>query len=126
MSMSGVPDDHVVVDLDCRALRTTAGKRCDYLFLAQQGSTNWVVPIELKSGAFSPGSVAEQLQGGADMADGWLPTMQGFQFVPVVAHGGGIPKARVKSLQRATVTFRTQTRRPQLIKCSARLAPLLR
>ena len=126
MSMSGVPDDHVVVDFDCRALRATAGKRCDYLFLAQQGTTTWVVPIELKSGAFSPGSVAEQLQGGADMANGWLPTMQGFQFVPVVAHGRGIPKARIKSLQEATVTFRTQTRRPQLIKCSAPLAPLLR
>ena len=126
MSMRGVPDDHVVVDFDCKALRAAAGKRCDYLFLAQQGTTTWVVPIELKSGAFRPGSVAEQLQGGADMANGWLPTMRGFRFVPVVAHGRGIPKERVKSLQKATVAFRTQKRRPKLIRCDAPLEPLLR
>jgi len=124
--MKGVPDDHVVVDFDCKALRAAAGKRCDYLFLAQQGTTTWVAPIELKSGAFSPGSVAEQLQGGADMANGWLPTTQRFRFVPVVAHGRGILRARVKSLQKAAVTFRTQTRRPQLVRCGAPLAPLLR
>ena len=83
-------------------------------------------PIELKSGAFGPESVAEQLQGGADMANGWLPTMQCFRFVPVVAHGRGIPKARIRSLQKATVTFRTQTRRLTLIRCGAPLAPVLR
>lgn len=124
--MKGVPDDHVVVDLDCKALSAAAGKRCDYLFLAQQGTTTWVAPIELKSGAFGPQSVAEQLQGGADMANGRLPTMQRFRFVPVIAHGRGIPKARIKSLQKVTVTFRKQTRRPQLMRCGARLAPLLR
>ena len=124
--MKGVPDDDVVVDFDCRALRAAAGKRCDYLFLAQQGTMTWVAPIELKSGAFSLGSVAEQLQGGADMANGWLPTMQRFRFVPVVAHGRGIPSARVKSLQKAAVTFRKQTRRPRLVRCGAPLAPLLR
>ena len=124
--MKGVPNAYVVVDFDCKALSAAAGKRCDYLFLAQQGTTTWVAPIELKGGAFSPGSVAEQLQGGADMAGGWLPTMPRFQFVPVVAHGRGIPRARIKSLQKATVTFRKQARRPQLIKCGAPLAPLLR
>ena len=123
--MKDVPDDHVVVDFDCGALPAATGKCCDYLFLAQQGTTTWVAPIELKGGAFSPGSVAVQLQGGADMANGWLPTMQRFQFVPVVAHGRGIPRARIKSLQKSAVTFRTQTRRPQLIKCGAPLAPLL-
>ena len=34
------------------------------------------------------------------MANGWLPTMQRFRFVPVVAHGRGIPRVRVKSLQK--------------------------
>ena len=33
------------------------------------------------------------------MANGWLPTMQRFRFVPVV-HGRGIPRVRVKSLQK--------------------------
>ena len=126
VTMKGVPDDHVVIDFDCRALRTAPGKRCDYLFLAQQGTTTWVAPIELKGGIFSPGSVAEQLQGGADMAHHWLPMMPRFRFVPVVAHGRGIPRARVKSLQEATVTFREQTRRPRLIKRGAPLKPLLR
>ena len=126
VAMKGVPNAHVVVDFDCKALPAAAGKRCDYLFLAQQGTTTWVAPIELKRGKFSPGSVAEQLQDGADMAGGWLPPMQRFRFVPVVAHGRGIPKARVKSLQKQTVTFRKQARRPLLIKCGAPLAPLLR
>ena len=126
MLLNGVPEDHVVVDFDCRALRATTGKRCDYLFVAQQGTTMWVAPIELKSGAFSPGSVADQLQGGADMANNCLPTMQRLRFVPVVAHGSGIPRGRIKSLQAATVTFRTQTRRLKLIRCGSPLEPLLR
>ena len=126
MSMKGVPADHVVVDFDCRVLQMPEGKRCDYLFVAEDGPVTWVAPIELKAGAFSPGGVADQLGGGAEMADRWLPEAPTLRFVPVVAHGKGLRKERIKSLQKTTVTFRNQTRRPHLIRCGADLAPLLR
>ena len=108
-----------------KSCERAAGKRCDYLFLAQEQTTTWVAPIELKRGEFSLGSVAEQLQAGADMADGWLPPMQRFRFVPVVAYGSNQKQHR-RSLQKATVTFRKQHRQPLLIKCGDALMPKLR
>ena len=72
--MHGVPVEHVAVDLDCDALGIPADrKRCDYLFFGKGQNVAWVSPIELKGGAFRGGSAAGQLQGGADIADAWMP-----------------------------------------------------
>ena len=105
--MAGVPADHLVVDLDCRGLRLPVErKRCDFLFVGEDEDSAWVVPIELKSGNFSPKSVALQLQGGACLAAKWLPDGAEFVFVPVVAHGQGIRKEKLKALRRTSVTLR--------------------
>lgn len=124
--MTGVPATHVTVDLDCAELRLPAdAKRCDFLFVGESNDGAWVAPIELKSGKFSAGSVAAQLQGGADLAGRWLPTNAEFTFVPVVAHGRGVRREKLKALRRAAVTLRGQTRQPTLVRCGSPLRAAL-
>ena len=84
VQMDGVPDPHVVVDLDCEPLGLLDQKRCDLLFVGEDDDEAWVAPIELKSGRFTGYQVVKQLQGGADAADGWLPDGSAFRFVPVL------------------------------------------
>ena len=100
-------------------------KRCDFVFIGESKDNAWVVPIELKSGNFRPDSVAVQLQGGADMVVNWLPKGAEFTFVPVVAHGKGIRKEKLKALRRAVVTLRDQRRLPTLIRCHSQLKEVL-
>ena len=129
--LTDAPAEHVAVDLDCPALPLLrAGrKRCDFVFVGEEpqpdGRNAWVAPIELKSGAFSASTVAAQLQAGADLADQWLPANARFQFVPVVAHGQGIRREKLKALQKSAVTLRGQKRRPRLLRCGARLRQAL-
>lgn len=112
-----------------RCLFVPATKRCDFVFVGEEARHNrrdaWVVPIELKSGAFSASTVAAQLQAGADLADQWLPANARFQFVPVVANGQGIRREKLKALKETSVTLREQTRRPRLLRCGAPLRQAL-
>ena len=127
--LTDAPAVHVTVDLDCPALPLRAGtKRCDFVFVGEEARRDghaWVVPIELKSGAFSARTVAAQLQAGADLADQWLPANARFQFVPVVAHGQGIRREKLKALQKSAVTLRGQKRRPRLLRCGSPLRQAL-
>lgn len=126
MPMQGVPVEHVAVDLDCDALGISDDrKRCDYLFFGEQEDAALVVPIELKRGAFRGGSASAQLQGGADIADAWIPAKLRFRFVPVLASGRGVRRERLTALRRATITLRGQSRRPVLIRCGAPLTDVL-
>ena len=100
-------------------------KRCDFVFIGEDEDNAWVVPIELKSGNFRPDSVAAQLLGGADLVVKWLPKGAEFTFVPVVAHGKGIRKEKLKALRRAFVTLRGQRRLPTLIRCHSQLKEVL-
>jgi len=124
--MTDAPRRHVLVDLDCKELESApASKRCDFLFVGDDEHAAWVVPIELKSGAFTGGSLMEQLQGGANAADRWIPSGCSLQFVPVLASGRRIHRERLKSLRRVTVRLRGQRKRPVLIRCGAPLADAL-
>lgn len=124
--MTGVPATHVTVDLDCAELRLPAdAKRCDFLFVGESNDGAWVAPIELKSGNFSAGSVARQLQGGTDLADRWLPAKAAFTFVPVLAAGRGIRKEQRRAWARAFVRLRGQTRLPTRVPCGSRLRDVL-
>ncbi len=54
LNLKGSPQERVVVDLDCKTLSIPDDqKRCDYVFVGEEGITTWVSPIELKSGRFS-------------------------------------------------------------------------
>ena len=126
LSMADAPRPHLLVDLDCRDLEPVRdGKRCDFLFVADGDHAAWVVPIELKSGVFRGGPVTEQLQGGANAANDWIPAGCSLQFVPVLASGQRVRRERLKSLRRVTVTLRGQRRKPLLIRCGAPLANAL-
>ena len=117
------------MDLDCPALPQPDGRRCDFVFVGEESrgdsAAAWVAPIELKSGAFSASAVAEQLQAGADLADQWLPADASFKFVPVVAHGGGIRREKLKALRKTFVTLREQERRLVLLRCGSPLRQAL-
>ncbi len=63
ISMSGVPADRVVIDLDCGTLQLHDTPRCDFLFVGADSDGTRVAPIELKNGRFSGSKVADQLQG---------------------------------------------------------------
>jgi hypothetical protein len=116
----------VLVDLDCEDLELGPDrKRCDFLFVGEDERGAWVVPIELKSGGFSGTPVREQLQGGANAADGWIPPGCSFRFVPVLAYGRAGHREQIKSLRSGTVTLRDQHRKPVLIRCDARLTEAL-
>lgn len=123
VSMTDAPQSHLLVDLDCTELEPVRdGKRCDFLFVADGDHAAWVVPIELKSGAFRGGPVTEQLQGGANAANDWIPAGCSLRFVPILASGRRVRRERLKSLRRVTVTLRGQRRKPLLIRCGRLVA----
>lgn len=65
-------------------------QRCDYVFFGKvEGTTDWVIPIELKEGGVDASKVALQLQTGADVADKILTSVAKgkVSFLPIVASG---------------------------------------
>lgn len=116
----------VLVDMDCNALSIPEDwKRCDYLFVGEDRDAIWIAPIELKSGRLSVSEVLEQLEGGARMADRWLPQGISFQLAPVLAHGKAIHRNALKVLRAKKIQLRGQRRRTALIKCGDQLTKAL-
>ena len=113
----------VIVDMDCDALSIPNNwKRCDYLFIGEERNAIWVAPIELKSGRFSVSAVLEQLEGGARMANRWLPQGATIQFAPVLAHGKTIHRNGLKALRDKKLQLRGQRKGIAVIKCGDQLA----
>ena len=106
---TGVPSDHVVVNLDSAFdTHNRTGNRCDRIlfYINPAGNVLVVVLIELKGGTFnSAPDVAKQLQGGADFVKGFIPSGIKTTCVPIVFHGNGNHKAQFKKLRRETVNF---------------------
>ena len=123
--LKDVPTDRLIIDMDCGDLRIPEeSSRCDYLLITSIGTEVWVVPIELKSGSFDGGDVAAQLQGGANFANGLLPSGISVRFLPILAHGPS-RKENHERLRSATITFRGHTSRPQKIRCGGQLKQAL-
>ena len=132
VGLKGLQSNRIIVDMDCEALGIPDNqKRCDYLYVGEKHKTQvmaQVVPIELKSGKVPSASDAvEQLQKGADQADGWLPPTPKlrFEFVPVLVHGGGTHREILKSLRSLNVQFRGKLTRVKLLKCDDQLTTAL-
>ena len=117
----------IVVDLDCEDLHLPrVRKRCDYLFFGEKGARSQVVPIELKSGRFNATDVIDQLQGGADVADGWLPKEAHFQLVPLLVHGAKVVRRIERTALRSRkVGLRGQTQQVVMIGCGGKLKDVL-
>ena len=122
IDLAGAPQPSTLVDMDCDDLCIPADmKRCDYLFVGTDDNTTWVAPIELKSGRFSVSEVAEQLEGGARMADNWLPQGASFQLAPVLAHGKPIHPSDLRRLRASKLQLRGQRKGIAIIKCGDEL-----
>lgn len=117
----------ILIDLDRSTLHIPRNqKRCDYVFIGEKNKKSWIVPIELKSSTFKAADVPDQLQGGADEVDTWLPSEAHFLFVPVLVHGesSGITR-ELRKLRSAKVTMRRQTGKVLTTSCGKRLKDLL-
>ena len=120
--MDKAPACRVVVDLDCEGLGIAqTGKRCDYLFVGEKQGAAYVAPIELKSGGFGVSAAIEQLQGGADIIDAWLPHESIFRFAPVLVHRKGVRREDRRILRSTKIKLRQQKIAPALIRCGAPL-----
>ena len=125
ISLNDAPAQRLIVDLDCATLPIPANQKCcDYLLIGEQDSTDWVVPIELKGGDFKVDDVAEQLQGGSNVANAWLPLGSPFRFVPVLAHRG-VHKHDRDKLRYKQINLRGQGKRIKLLRCGEKLIKAL-
>lgn len=109
-SLSGLPDQRVLVDLDCRDLDIDPKmRRCDFVLACDDNRIAQIAPIELKRGDVEPADVAEQLAGGAQIAERWLPQEGSLRvrFRPVVVYGGRFNRhQRRKPTAKEKVRFR--------------------
>lgn len=122
IDLAEAPRVRVIVDMDCNVLPIPpAEKRCDYLFVGEDHKETWVAPIELKSGRLSVSAVLEQLEGGAGMANRWLPQGVTLQFVPVLAHGKKIHRNDLRALRAEKLRLRGQRKGIAVIKCGDQL-----
>ena len=104
--------------MDCDALKVPRQqKRCDYLFIGEEGTATWIAPIELKSGGLRATEVLDQLQGGMRALEPCLPQGISFQLVPVLAHGKAIRPYELRKLRSKTIQLRGQKKVTVLIKC---------
>ena len=116
------PTPRVVIDLD-RPGSPLGGQntRCDYLFIAEPaGDAGWLVPLELKRGGFRATEVVNQLQAGADAADGLLPQGAAVRFRPIVA-SGATHKAQRDKLKTRRVRYRGTVEAVRHMECGGRL-----
>ena len=126
VNLAEAPPVRVIVDMDCNALSIPNDwKRCDYLFVGEDHDATWVAPIELKSGRLSVSAVLGQLEGGARMANRWLPQGATIQFAPVLAHGKTIHRNDLKALRDKKLQLRGQRKGITVIKCGDRLTKAL-
>lgn len=127
VSLNGAPRLRVIVDMDCKALQIpSARKRCDYLFVGEENTVSWVVPMELKKGRFKAKDVVGQLRGGARTAEKWLPPGGSFQFVPVLVHGRRIHPEERKLLRSTKIKLGGQERQTELLCCGGKLKKVLK
>lgn len=124
--LDGAPTPHAVVDLDSSTLDLSGRRRCDYLFVADAPEAGWVAVIELKSRTFNAEGVIEQLQGGAELADEWLPEAVPVNFRPVLVHRlQTFGMHRKTELDRWRVQFRGSRVKVQTLSSGARLMAAL-
>ncbi len=124
MDMAGIPEPHLLIDLDLPGSPLgTQSVRCDYLVFAGDGKRQFLVaPVEFKTKWRE--KTVRQLQAGADESDRHAPVTPAATFRPVVALHRFSPKARRRSL-REKVSFRGRSEPIRVVKCGEKLAAVL-
>lgn len=120
--LDGVPTPSAVVDLDSSTLGLSQRRRCDYLFVVDAPDAGWVAVIELKSRTFRAEGVVGQLQGGAELAEEWLPEAVSLNFRPVLVHRlPTFSMRRRTELDKWQIQFRGSRVKVQTLPSGARL-----
>ena len=127
VDLKGAPSVRLLIDMDCDALQIPRQqKRCDYLFIGEEGTATWIAPIELKSAGLRATEVLDQLAGGVRAVEPCLPQGISFHLVPVLAHGKPIRRIELNRLRSGKIQLRGQKRQTELIKCGEALKQKLR
>lgn len=130
LSLSGTSQQAFAIDMNHADSPVDQDQtRCDFLFVGSLTGQDdeWVVPIELKSGAISAGEARDQLQAGAHAAERLVP--QGFdpKFLPL-AVSGSMARAERDQLRKSShrIRFRRQMVLAERTRCGSELADRLR
>lgn len=128
LKLNNLPPPFILIDMDCKELKLTAGNRCDYLFISNNERQCLVVPIELKSGRLDASQVIKQLQAGSNFAASIIPDHYDVevQFTPIVAYGGGAHSLELKKLKGQSIRFRQIQAQIKLTRCGRSLSEQLR
>ena len=119
VDLKGAPSVRLLIDMDCDALQIPRQqKRCDYLFIGEEGTATWIAPIELKSGGLRATEVLDQLQGGMRAIEPCLPQGISFQLVPVLGPWEADPSDRTQqaSLRENTTARAKETDRAHQVR----------
>lgn len=125
LDIADTPLPQVVIDMDHGELDVLRDRpQCDYLFVVEDGTKKWVIPVELKSGGLRNEHTVRQLQTGADFADRLMPAGRSFRLAAVIAHGVPLHRSQRNLLLRLTIRLRNEVCNPLLYECGASLKPL--
>ena len=114
----------ILIDMDhSKSPAPQDGVRCDFLFIGEYKSEDWVVPLELKKGKANASEIVSQLTAGATIAEGIVPKNLYVAFRPVAAYGGELKRAERDAFRekRHRVKFRQQRELVRLIRCGGSL-----
>ena len=117
-------DQRRIVDCDVYIeKRRPNHKLCDYIIFCELPQTS-VSVIEMKSGGFSARQVAEQLRGGAGLADQWLAETPIDDFIPVLLSNSR-KGHELRVLKRQKVFFRGKPHSITKKQCGAVLSDMI-
>lgn len=120
---------YVVIDMDnCESLVSRNETRCDFLFVGEYKSRDWVVPLELKRGQPTVREIVPQLRAGASIAEEIVPRNAEVKFRPVAAYGGELKRHQLNLFKNKAnwIEFRNQAKGVRLIRCGASLEQALK
>ena len=130
VNLTGVSEgDRVVVDLDkVYPIGRSGENQCEcVLFYFDAGANFVIVPMKLKGGGNAEALKAiQQLRGGMDFADRYVPKISKIRCHPVLFHNG-ISRAEVRQLNKSQskIRFRGQAFEIKTARCGGKLAGVL-
>ena len=125
--MDNAPEPYVLIDMDCREFSLSQNaRRCDFIFFSDGG--NLVAPIELKAGKPRASELVNQLQAGAQFAEGIVPQGAKVRLVPVAVYGGRAHRSEINKLSEKSsqIRFRGKSTTIELLKCGRPLVDALK
>lgn len=124
VSTARLPNPLLIADVDSKCLTSKfSGKKPDFIVMCPDRVRNprqlIAIPLELKSGRFSPTEVAEQLQAGAEFLENHIPLVESCRPILV----GGLKdrvRQRRKKLNREKIQFRGRWLTILVARCGER------